>query len=214
MKLPPRLLILLTLSALIGITVVVVGITGLITGPPQPDPVPAEELTPRTDASSSRRLGELPMTDDPERFARGVAEVIFDWDTTRLTSPDQLIEHVMTVADPSGYEAPGLYQDLQTYLPTLEQWRKLREYETRQQITDVLLTVPREWELVAADTENEIAEGTTAITIDATRLREGVWHGEAASSDSALTFTMFVACPPATEQCALLRLSALGSALR
>lgn len=216
MKLSPRLLILASISGLLLVAFIGIGVYGLIAGPPrQPD---TTQETPidrnvRTQLGSAE-LGELPATEHPEEFAQTVVTVLFDWDTTRLSGPGTLIEHLMIVADPSGYESPGLYQDLGRYLPSEEQWRQLREYETRQQLTNVTLTVPVVWESIAADPANQLAEGTFAITVDATRVREGSWHGEATRDESPLEFTLFLACPPATEQCALLRLSALGSTLR
>lgn len=217
MKLSPRLLILTSIVGLLLLAFVGVGIYGLIAGPPETRPeatpsAPADQRpsTPR----APLMLAELPDTEDPEAFARAVVSALFDWDTTRLSGPEIIVEHLMTVADPSGYEAPGLYGDLGRYLPTAEQWRQLREYDTRQRFIDVKVSVPIGWEAIAGDPANELAEGTIAITVDATRVREGGWHGETTRDESPVEFTMFLACPPATEHCALLRLSALGSTLR
>lgn len=184
MKPSPRLLILAAIAGLLLVAVIGVGIYGLIAGPPQQAETTQEAPNDRGDRAplSSTELGELPETANPEEFAEAVVTALFDWDTTRLSGPGILIEHLMTVADPSGYESPGLYQDLGRYLPTEEQWRKLREYDTRQQLTNVTLTVPVEWEAIVSDPANELAEGTIAITVDATRVREGAWHGEASKT--------------------------------
>lgn len=217
MKLSPRLLILASVVGLLLVAFVGIGIYGLIAGPPEPSAEATQSATADRQPGTPNApvvLAELPETDDAEEFARAVALALFDWDTMRLSGPEQIIEHLMTVSDPSGYEAPGLYQDLGRYLPTAEQWRQLREYDTRQQLTDVEMTVPTAWDAITADPANELAEGTIAITVDATRVREGGWHGETTRDESPVEFTMFLACPPATEHCALLRLSALGSTLR
>lgn len=217
MKLSPRLLILGSIAGLILVTFIGIGVYGLIAGPPAPatSDVQSTPTDERPGMPSPRvTLGELPETSDPEEFARAVVVALFDWDTAGITGPEVIIEHLMTVADPTGYESPGLYQDLGRYLPTEEQWRRLREYDTRQQLLNVTLTVPEAWESIVSDPANELTEGTVAVTVDATRVREGGWHGETTRDESPLEFTMFLACPPATEQCALLRLSALGSSLR
>lgn len=216
MKLSPRLLILASIVGLFLVAFVGVGIYGLIAGPPEtrPEATPTAPADERPTPPAPVVLAELPETDDAEAFARAVVRALFDWDTMRVSGPDVIVEHLMTVSDPSGYEAPGLYQDLGRYLPTGEQWRQLREYETLQHLTDVEVSVPTAWDAIAADPANELAEGTIAITVDATRVREGGWHGEATRDESPVEFTMFLACPPATEHCALLRLSALGSTLR
>ena len=217
MKLSPRLLILGSIAGLILVAFICIGVYGLITGPPDPATTGGQR-TPTDERPSTQSpratLSELPETSDPDEFARAVVVALFDWDTAVLGGPDVIIEHLMTATDPTGYESPGLYQDLGRYLPTEEQWRKLREYDTRQQLLNVTLTVPEAWESIVSDPANELAEGTVAITVDATRVREGGWHGETTRDESPLEFTMFLACPPATEQCALLRLSALGSSLR
>lgn len=216
MKLSPRLLILGSVVGLLLVAFIGVGLYGLIAGPPEQN----QEATPNAPSDAPPTspaplvLAELPKTENAEEFAQAVVQALFTWDTTRISGPEVILEHLMTVADPSGYEAPGLYGDLGRYLPTVEQWRQLREYDTRQQLTGVEVSVPAQWEAIAADPANELADGTIAITVDATRVREGGWHGETTRDESPLEFTMFLICPPATDHCALLRLSALGSTLR
>lgn len=215
MKFSPRLLILASIVGLLLVAFVGVGVYGLIAGPPQPETTQDAPVAERPDTSGRGTAPrEIPITADPEAFAEAVILVLFDWDTARISGPEAVVEQVMTVADPSGYESAGLYGDLGRYLPTREQWQQLREYDARQQLIDVTLTVPAAWETIIADPGNEIAEGTIAFTVDATRVREGSWHGEPTRDESAVEFTMFLACPPAAEACALLRLSALGSSLR
>lgn len=39
-------------------------------------------------------------------------------------------------------------------------------------------------------------EGATAVTIEGTRHRAGVWNGEEVTSEYAVSFTIFLVCPP------------------
>lgn len=214
-----RLIVLLTLAAVALAALGGVGLYGLLAGPPErPSPtadpaLPADEAPsgPHTDGSP---LVPIAVTADAERFARSVALALFEWDTTRISSPVAIVEHLMEVAEPSGIETHGLYQDVQGYLPTAAQWRQLRDYDTRQRLDILALFVPESWSGIVADPANGIIEGVTAITIDATRTREGGWHGQDTVKEFEVSFTLFISCPAVEERCSLLRLSALDLALR
>ena len=47
-----------------------------------------------------------------------------------------------------------------------------------------------------------------------TRHRDGLWNGEAVTSEHAVSFTVFIVCTPAYPTCHLLRLSQLDNPLR
>ena len=128
-----------------------------------------------------------------------------------LTETD-LIEHILAFADPTGYETPGLYQDLSGYFPTKDQWSILRDYRTAQSLEISTLGVPESWPAIAAESANEIADGTVAVTITGTRTRTGGWNGEQSAKTYPVEFTMFVSCPE-SGRCSVLRLSQLGAAL-
>lgn len=219
MKPSRRLIVVLAIACLVVAVLAGVGIYGLLTGPPQ-QPTPTSGPTgsavvpaPGQPAGDSP-LVPIAVTHDAKTFARGVAQALFVWDTTRIAAPDVVVEHLMGTAEPSGIEAHGLYQDVQNYLPTAMQWRQLRQYETRQRLTIQVLFIPESWPAIIADPVNEIAEDVTAITVDGTRIREGGWHGQETVRESQVSFTMFISCPDDGERCYLLRLSALDLALR
>ncbi|MDR7381239.1 hypothetical protein [Promicromonospora iranensis] len=153
------------------------------------------------------------QTTDPDRFVRAVAEGLFAWDTTSTNLPG-LTEQLLTVADPTGEEIPGLLIDLRTYLPSPKVWTHLGQYRTRQwlEVTDVV--EPAAWrEALAQAPDGAVAEGTTARTVTGVRHRAGTWDGEPAAVSSPVQFTVFVVCGPAYDQCHLLRLSASDAAL-
>ena len=208
----PRLIALIALgticAALSGI-----GIYGLIVGPRQPPP--SHTAGPSTRPSTAPPAGSpsaIPATDDPKAFAEAAARAIFDWNTTAGPTRADIIEELLAVGDPSGLETAGLNQDLQGYLPTAPQWALLAQYDTQQQLTIDSATTPTTWAGIAADPDNAIPAGTTAITIIGTRTRTGGIDGAASSSDSPVAFTAFLRCAPEAG-CALLRLSKLGSTL-
>ena len=60
----------------------------------------------------------------------------------------------------------------------------------------------------------QIAPGTTALTIEGTRHRAGVWNGQPVTSEHPVAFTMFMVCAPSYPTCHLLRLSQLDNPLR
>lgn len=148
-------------------------------------------------------------------FARSVVAVLFDSDTIAATGPDQILDALVEVGDPSGQDVPGLVADVRRYLPTVDQWAQLRQYATRQHLEITDARVPDSWAAILADPGNGLVDGTLAVTIDGTRVRDGSWFGQATASRSPVAFTVFALCPPATDDsCRLLRLSGLDTPLR
>lgn len=218
-KLPRRLVITVAVAAVAVAALAGVGIYGLLVGPPdRPEPTAsptAPEQSPQPgQGSGDGTLVPIAVTTDAETFARSVALALFEWDTTRTGSPVTIVEHVMAVAEPGGNEAHGLFQDVQGYLPTAQQWRQLREYETRQRLSIQALFVPESWAGIIADPANGIGEGVVAVTVDGIRVREGGWHGQETVKEFPVSFTLFLSCAPEADRCFLLRLSALDLALR
>lgn len=219
MKLSRRLVIALAVAATAMLALAGIGIYGLLTGPPErPDPaatISADgDVTTPGQHSGDDPLVPITVTDNAETFARSVALALFEWDTMRIGSPGTIVEHLMGVAEPGGNEAHGLYQDVQRYLPTAEQWRQLRQYETRQRLRIQALFVPASWSAIVADPANGIIEGVVAVTVDGIRIREGGWHGQETVKEFPVSFTVFLSCAPEDDRCYLLRLSALDLALR
>lgn len=196
-----------------------VGIYGLVIGEPDPPPpaptAPHEDDEPSTSPSApTGEVPRLPRTTDPEEFATAVAHALFTWDTFTLLRPQDHRDVLLEVADPSGEETPGLVADLNAYLPDQATWTQLQEYQTRQWLQIDRLYVPEQWADVEAAGGDAIAEGTVAYTVEGVRHREGVWYHDPVSSQHDVAFTIFLACRPAFDQCALLRLSVLDQPLR
>ena len=218
-----RRIIILIAAGLVMLLMIGVGVYGLITGPPEPTrqaprPIATQTPSPGSDGQSkpepASTLEPLPATDDPEEFAQAVTEALFNWDTHSLLDVEDHRMRLIEAADPTGVETPGLISDLDNYFPDEATWTQLQEYQTRQRIDIDTLAVPGEWEDALAAGGPALEEGTIAYTVHATRLRDGVWVGDAVESAHPVEFTMFLACPPRTEQCALLRLSVPGEALQ
>lgn len=214
-----RLIIVLAIAAVAVVALAGVGIYGLLAGPPaHPDP-DANPTAPQDTQQPKQGFGDsilvpISVTDDAEDFARSVALALFEWDTRGITAPNTVSEHLMAAAEPSGIEAHGLYQDVQSYLPTTSQWRQLRQYETRQQLSIQALFIPESWPVIVDDPANSITEDVTAVTVEGTRIREGGWHGQDTVKEFPVSFTVFLSCPSDSDRCYLLRLSALNLALR
>ena len=215
-----RLILSITVSGLIIVLLAGVGIYGLIAGPPAPsDTTPSTptssgpSTSPGTSDLRAGQVAVLPRTDDPEVYARAVAEALFVWDTfTLLTVADHravLIED----ADPTGTETPGLIRDLDGYFPSTSAWRDLAEYRTRQGIEIGRVFVPDQWEEAVAASGGQIIDGTYAYTVEGTRVREGVWYRDEVTSSHPVAFTVFVSCAPVFDRCHLLRLSELDNPL-
>lgn len=196
-----------------------VGVYGLITGPrpattptPLPStPVPAPSPSPPQAAQPPGVTG----ASDPEVFARNVAMTLFTWDTASGHMPLDYAAVILAVGDPSGTEQAGLASDLAGYLPSRESWIELRTYSTSQTLTIATSVVPAAWDEALAQAQpGQLPTGATAITIDGTRHRAGIWNGVPVSEDFPVAFTVFLACPPGVESCHLLRLSQLDNPLR
>ncbi|MEU4360340.1 hypothetical protein [Promicromonospora sp. NPDC023987] len=144
-------------------------------------------------------------------FARHVADLMFTWDTA-TDDRDQIVEQVLAFADPTGVETPGLVIDLEAYLPDELWWDQLRQYRAAQWFDVDDAAVPRAWTAAEArgDTD-DLAPGTTAVTLSGTLHRAGYVAGELETVTSPLELTMFVACTGRT--CAVLRLGSPGKVL-
>lgn len=212
-----RFLIVLVSVGTIATLLIGVGIYGLIRGPGEPSDTPAPTVSPGASPTSvpgSRAV--LPVVSasrDPVGYARDVAEAIFDWDTGAGYTRSEYFAVPAAEAAPAGDEGNGLIADLNGYYPTIEQWRTLLEYETRQYLAITEAVIPDSWPGIVDSSGDQLAEGTVAVTIRGERHRTGVWAGEAADSVHEVAFTVFVLCPPETDRCHLLRLSRLGTPL-
>lgn len=218
------------ISALVVIVVLAgVGVYGLLAGPPTseqdpdnndtgtaPGPVVTTpgEPTP-TGTPSLPVLPEVEASDDPQTFARNVAEALFAWDTASGLMPLDYSSVVLAVGDPSGAEQAGLASDVAAYLPSRDAWLELRQYATAQHLTIEDAFVPEEWDTAVEQAQpGQLAPGTVAYTIEGTRHRTGLWNDEQVTSEHAVAFTVFIVCGPTYDTCHLLRLSQLDNPLR
>lgn len=213
-----RRLVVLISAAVVVLLMVGVGVYGLVSGPRTTSDPPPDRPSPTAPADTgrgSREPAPIPETDDPEEFARTVAEALFGWDTTSGLMPLDYTSVLLKVADPSGVEQAGLASDIAGYLPNRDTWVELRKYSTTQrlEITDVF--VPEAWAEAESQAQpGQLAPGTTAYTVEGVRHRQGVWNDEATSSAHEVAFTIFLTCPPDGDPCYLLRLSVLDQPLR
>lgn len=196
-----------------------VGIYGLIKGEPDSSDTgrPDGRGTSSTAAPSPTEAALAPLaeTDDPETFARAVANALFTWDTYTLLSPQDYRDVLLQAADPSGLETAGLVSDLNGYLPDQSTWTQLQEYQTRQWLDNDRAYVPEQWADAEAAAGDDLAPGTVAYTIQGTRHREGIWYDKPVTSTHNVAFTIFLTCPPRGDRsCYLLRLSVLDEPLR
>ena len=209
----------LALLLLIGI-----GVYGLIAGPrqpndPSPDPAPTVIAPGESEPGRPRPPRVIP-SHDPNEFARNVAEALFAWDTGSGLMPLDYSAAILEVGDPSGHEQAGLASDIAGYLPTREAWIELRKYATTQHLTIDNSFVPEAWDQAVEQAQpGQLTPGATAVTIEGIRHREGVWNGEAVTSEHPASFTVFLACPPPAPEfrtglCHVLRLSQLDNPLR
>lgn len=80
--------------------------------------------------------------------------------------------------------------------------------------------MPEAWDTAVEQAQpGQLPAGATAVTIEGTRHREGVWNGETVTSEHPVAFTVFLACPPPAPEfrtglCHVLRLSQLDNPLR
>ncbi|MCT1460366.1 hypothetical protein M3G03_12585 [Aestuariimicrobium sp. p3-SID1156] len=207
-----RRLVALIAAGIVLLLLASVGVYGLLAGPrtstdPDSEPGPVATAPPSVAPSTPRppRVPAVPRSADPETFAQGVASTLFAWDTASGLWPLDYTSAILTVGDPTGDEQAGLASDVAAYLPTRDAWIELRQYATRQHLTIDTAYVPNAW----AD-----AVGTTAVTIEGTRHRAGVWNGQPVTSEHPVAFTVFVVCAPTYPTCHLLRLSQLDNPLR
>ena len=213
-------IMLLAGCALILITVGV-GIYGIVQGPdaatagsPGKVPTQVEIIATPAGTAATSRARPLPHTDDPVTYARVVAALLFDWNTSTGFLPTDYTSAVLADADPSGEETPDLINDVATYLPTLDQWLNLGARHVAQSIDIDDAYVPDSWPAVLREAHGQLRPGTTAVTITGTRRRTGIWDGEHAESSYPVSFTVFLACQPSFDRCRLLRLSQLDNPLR
>lgn len=213
--------IVLISAGLIILILASVGVYGLITGPPAP--APSDESTgpststhhPGPESTGPGALAPVVSSSDPETFARNVATALFTWDTGAGLMPLDYTSVLLEAADPTGAEQAGLASDIATYLPTREAWLELRPYATTQWLEITEAYTPDAWATAEEQAQpGQLAEGTTAITIEGIRHREGVWNDEPVEASHEVAFTVFVICAPAYETCHLLRLSELDNPLR
>lgn len=158
-------------------------------------------------------LAVLQPTSDPEAFARQIAAALFEWDTATIVSRTDHVEHLVAVGDPTGESTPGLVADIDNYLPTPDAWAELTKYETRQWFVVDAVTTPTKWAEAEAQAGDQLLPGTTALTIQGSRHRSGVWEGQPAASEHEVEFTIFMVCGPSYPECHLLRLSMLDKPL-
>lgn len=216
-----RQLILIAGCALL-LAALVAGIYGLVRGPDDGNVRPARSIGGATSPAAADAHGplvtladrSLPHTTEPAVYARAVATALFDWDTSAGFLPTDYTAAVLADADPSGEETSGLISDVATYLPTRDQWLDLGAMEVAQSIKVQSAVVPGSWSAALTQARGQLRPGTTAISITGTRHRTAVWKGETTESSSPVSFTVFIACPPAFDRCHLLRLSQLDNPLR
>ena len=127
---------------------------------------------------------------------------------------------ILAVGDPSGTEQAGLASDIASYLPSREAWVELRKYATTQHLTIESSFVPEAWDTAVEQAQpGQLPAGATAVTIEGSLHREGVWNDETVTSEHPVAFTVFLACPPPAPEfrtglCHVLRLSQLDNPLR
>jgi len=229
-----RRLISLVCAGVVFLVLAAIGVYGLVTGPndtsPSPDGPPVS--TRSTPDQSVPRLPYIAPSTDPEEFARSAAHALFTWDTTSGFLPLDHTAVLLDVGDPTGNEQAGLASDVTSYLPDRDAWVDLRQYSTSQHLTIADAYVPEQWaQAVEQARPGQLPVGATAITIEGTRHREGIWNDEPVTSEHPVAFTIFLACPPdnpptgsqsttdapdagAARSCYLLRLSLLDQPLR
>ena len=219
-----RRLVALIAAGIVLLLLAGVGVYGLLTGPrntsvddPRPGQSPTVTMPPSPGPSTPPlpQVPAVPRSTDPVAFAEGVATTLYAWDTALGLWPLDYTSAILAVGDPSGDEQAGLASDISTYLPTRDAWIELRQYATIQHLVVNASFVPDAWaDAVAQAQPGQIAPGTTAVTIEGTRHRSGVWNGQPVTSEHSVSFTVFVVCAPTYPTCHLLRLSQLDNPLR
>lgn len=209
-----RTIVAMTISV-IGILALLVGVGvyGLLRGPSatrnSATPSSSDTIAPTTAAVAEPR----PLAPSPhsEVFARTVAARLLTWDTRSSAGPSEWAQVLVDVGDDE--EVAGLASDVRAYLPSPEQWEQISTYGTRQWLTIGSVRVPDSWATaVAQAAPGQLPPGAIAYTIAGIRHRAGTWADQPTTTESAVTFTVFIACPRA-EDCRLLRLSRLDEPL-
>ena len=233
--------IVLLLLASVGVYGLLTGPRSKTSPDPDPEPGPVTTAPPTVAPSTPTppRVPTVPRSADPATFAQGVASTLFAWDTASGLWPLDYTSAILAVGDPSGDEQAGLASDVAVYLPTPQvgahggpakrarappgapplrpprPWFARREAPPRQYLTIDSAYVPDAWaDAVAQAQPGQLAAGTTAVTIEGTRRRAGVWNGQPVISEHPVAFTVFVVCAPTYPTCHLLRLSQLDNPLR
>ncbi len=209
-----RLFIAIVVSGITLITLVVIGVYGMFRGPAetsQPEGQPHQASVAPTSPSPAEQPQQVPVTSNPERFARSVARSLFNWDTRHDAGPSEWAQALVDFADAD--EAAALASDVRGYLPVAEIWAQLGTYGTRQWLELESVVVPNGWSTALEQAApGQIPPGATAFTVVGTRHREGSWATEVMRTERQVAFTVFVVCPD-REPCALLRLSKLDQPL-
>ena len=211
----------LALAGMLTAVLGTLGMYGLASGPPAtPDRKeeashwPAIEASPPVQsATTSVPVSSLPKTSDPFAYARAVAAALFEWDTSTGLLPTDYTAPVLADADPTGEESSGLLTDVATFVPSTDQWLALTRMEVAQSLTIHSAAVPESWTDALAQARGQLRPGTSAVTITGVSSRTGTWDDEPAQTMSDVSFTVFVACPPAFSRCHVLRLSQLNNPL-
>lgn len=219
---PPRRRRILVAALVVAVVAAALGAWLALTDPDttaSPPPPTGGEADGRTQAAATTPetrlavLEAIAATADPLVFAESVAQRLFEWDTTAAFALSDYTRQLLTVADPTGQESPGLVTDIAGYLPTAQAWAFLTPYYTRQWLEISSVEVPDLWGQALAEAGQALAPGTTAYTIRGTRHRSGVWEDEPVASEHAVAFTVFIVCEPSYPTCHLLRLSRLDEPL-
>ncbi len=129
--------------------------------------------------------------------------------------PTDYTEAVLRFGDPASTERAGLASDIANHLPSRQEWIELRKYATRQRLAIHRSYIPTSWaEAVHQAQPGQLPPGATAVTIEGTRHRDGVWNHELVATEHDVAFTAIVVCRPGNRSCLLLRLSAPNTPLR
>lgn len=194
-------------SIFIAATVIVIAGVGLSSGSRPGPSAPHRPAGLATESTLSSRSGCAPAS------ARRLAHRLFSWDSA-AESRQTLLRRIVTSADDSGRETPGLLADLGQYVPQEDVWDELATYRTSQMLRFVSLTTPSTWRDREAALHARLGAGTTALTVRGVRTRSGFLPAAVATSSSdPVTFTMFVRCSRGASAYRLLRLSQLDHPL-
>ena len=209
-----RLVIVIVSAGVALLVLVVIGVYGLVSR--GQDQAPSAQSTPQASVPPSAPVQfdgpqPIPETNDPETFARSVANALFNWDTRADADVMDWAQELVDVANVD--EAMGLASDVRTYLPDPATWKQLRSYGTRQWLTVDSIVVPDLWATALEQaTPDQLPQGSAAFTISGTRHRAGTWEAEAVRTDHEVAFTVILACAE-ENPCELLRLSQLDKPL-